>query len=207
MWETHLQMIKWRYFFKRWEWCNIKSLPLSSNLSVFTLLLYLNNFPIFCRTHPSGHWTTLRSLPGLSLGCRMWLSTLTETCWWWRTWTMPAHPLCCSRGCQLFSVTYFSSVVSESESTGLDHNIVFAASCWLALSSSRCCRCVQEHKTSRDVMSNPSFILAVLLLWNFGLLIVDRILHFLINIQTWLCPREKFFYSWLTKCLWVEDKT
>lgn len=55
--------------------------------------------------------------------------------------------------------------------------LIFSASSWLALSSSRCCRCVREQKTSRDVMSQPSFILAVLLLWNFGLLIVDRILQ------------------------------
>ncbi|XP_023267529.1 probable dolichyl pyrophosphate Glc1Man9GlcNAc2 alpha-1,3-glucosyltransferase [Seriola lalandi dorsalis] len=39
-----------------------------------------------------------------------------------------------------------------------------------------CCRCVQEQKSSRDVLNRPSFVLAVLLLWNFGLLIVDRIL-------------------------------
>uniref|UniRef100_A0A673B4C0 Alpha-1,3-glucosyltransferase n=1 Tax=Sphaeramia orbicularis TaxID=375764 RepID=A0A673B4C0_9TELE len=43
-----------------------------------------------------------------------------------------------------------------------------------------CCRCVQEHKGSRDVLNRPSFILAVLLLWNFGLLIVDHI-HFQYN--------------------------
>ncbi|XP_031729891.1 dolichyl pyrophosphate Glc1Man9GlcNAc2 alpha-1,3-glucosyltransferase [Anarrhichthys ocellatus] len=43
-----------------------------------------------------------------------------------------------------------------------------------------CCRCVQEQKGSRDVLSRPSFVLAVLLLWNFGLLIVDHI-HFQYN--------------------------
>ncbi|XP_041835367.1 probable dolichyl pyrophosphate Glc1Man9GlcNAc2 alpha-1,3-glucosyltransferase isoform X2 [Melanotaenia boesemani] len=43
-----------------------------------------------------------------------------------------------------------------------------------------CCRCVQGPKTSRDVLNRPSFILAVLLLWNFGLLIVDH-LHFQYN--------------------------
>ncbi|KAM6907893.1 dolichyl pyrophosphate Glc1Man9GlcNAc2 alpha-1,3-glucosyltransferase isoform 1-T1 [Xenentodon cancila] len=43
-----------------------------------------------------------------------------------------------------------------------------------------CCRCVREQKGSRDVWSRPSFILAVLLLWNFGLLIVDHI-HFQYN--------------------------
>lgn len=152
----------------------------SQLLSVFTLLLYLNN--IFCRTHPSGHWTTLHSLPGLSSGCRKWLSTLTETCWWWRTWTTPAHPPCFSRGCRSSSVTCFSSMLSESESTAWAHTIVFSASYWLAVSCCRCCRCVQEHKNLRDLMSRPSFILAVLLLWNFGLLIVDRILYLRICI-------------------------
>ncbi|XP_041808732.1 probable dolichyl pyrophosphate Glc1Man9GlcNAc2 alpha-1,3-glucosyltransferase [Chelmon rostratus] len=43
-----------------------------------------------------------------------------------------------------------------------------------------CCRCVQEQKGSRDVLNRPSFTLAVLLLWNFGLLIVDHI-HFQYN--------------------------
>ncbi|KAF7654386.1 hypothetical protein LDENG_00070440 [Lucifuga dentata] len=43
-----------------------------------------------------------------------------------------------------------------------------------------CCRCVREQKGSQDVLSRPSFILAVLLLWNFGLLIVDHI-HFQYN--------------------------
>uniref|UniRef100_A0A3Q3E595 Alpha-1,3-glucosyltransferase n=1 Tax=Labrus bergylta TaxID=56723 RepID=A0A3Q3E595_9LABR len=43
-----------------------------------------------------------------------------------------------------------------------------------------CCRCVQEQKGSRDVLNRPSFVLAVLLLWNFGLLIVDH-LHFQYN--------------------------
>ncbi|XP_034406708.1 probable dolichyl pyrophosphate Glc1Man9GlcNAc2 alpha-1,3-glucosyltransferase isoform X1 [Cyclopterus lumpus] len=43
-----------------------------------------------------------------------------------------------------------------------------------------CCRCVQEPKGPRDVLSRPSFVLAVLLLWNFGLLIVDHI-HFQYN--------------------------
>uniref|UniRef100_A0A7N5ZSM1 Alpha-1,3-glucosyltransferase n=1 Tax=Anabas testudineus TaxID=64144 RepID=A0A7N5ZSM1_ANATE len=43
-----------------------------------------------------------------------------------------------------------------------------------------CCRCVKEQKGSRDLLNRPSFILAVLLLWNFGLLIVDHI-HFQYN--------------------------
>ncbi|XP_054610137.1 probable dolichyl pyrophosphate Glc1Man9GlcNAc2 alpha-1,3-glucosyltransferase [Dunckerocampus dactyliophorus] len=43
-----------------------------------------------------------------------------------------------------------------------------------------CCRCVQDQKGTRDILSRPSFVLAVLLLWNFGLLIVDHI-HFQYN--------------------------
>ncbi|XP_038563994.1 probable dolichyl pyrophosphate Glc1Man9GlcNAc2 alpha-1,3-glucosyltransferase [Micropterus salmoides] len=43
-----------------------------------------------------------------------------------------------------------------------------------------CCRCVQEQKGARDVWNRPPFVLAVLLLWNFGLLIVDHI-HFQYN--------------------------
>uniref|UniRef100_UPI0037E79902 dolichyl pyrophosphate Glc1Man9GlcNAc2 alpha-1,3-glucosyltransferase n=1 Tax=Semicossyphus pulcher TaxID=241346 RepID=UPI0037E79902 len=43
-----------------------------------------------------------------------------------------------------------------------------------------CCRCVQGQKGSRDILNRPSFVLAVLLLWNFGLLIVDHI-HFQYN--------------------------
>ncbi|XP_028276579.1 dolichyl pyrophosphate Glc1Man9GlcNAc2 alpha-1,3-glucosyltransferase isoform X2 [Parambassis ranga] len=43
-----------------------------------------------------------------------------------------------------------------------------------------CCRCVQVQKGSQDVLSRPSFVLAALLLWNFGLLIVDHI-HFQYN--------------------------
>ncbi|AWO99595.1 putative dolichyl pyrophosphate Glc1Man9GlcNAc2 3-glucosyltransferase [Scophthalmus maximus] len=43
-----------------------------------------------------------------------------------------------------------------------------------------CCRCVQEQKGSRDVLTRPPFVLAVLLLGNFGLLIVDHV-HFQYN--------------------------
>ncbi|XP_034034246.1 probable dolichyl pyrophosphate Glc1Man9GlcNAc2 alpha-1,3-glucosyltransferase [Thalassophryne amazonica] len=43
-----------------------------------------------------------------------------------------------------------------------------------------CCRCVWEQKGSRDVLNRPPFVLAVLLLWNFGLLIVDHV-HFQYN--------------------------
>ncbi|XP_061904805.1 probable dolichyl pyrophosphate Glc1Man9GlcNAc2 alpha-1,3-glucosyltransferase [Entelurus aequoreus] len=43
-----------------------------------------------------------------------------------------------------------------------------------------CCKCVRDQKGTRDVLGRPSFVLAVLLLWNFGLLIVDHI-HFQYN--------------------------
>lgn len=41
----------------------------------------------------------------------------------------------------------------------------------------RCCGTVREGKGGKELLRRPHFILAVLLLWNFGLLIVDRILH------------------------------
>ncbi|XP_068436437.1 dolichyl pyrophosphate Glc1Man9GlcNAc2 alpha-1,3-glucosyltransferase isoform X2 [Clinocottus analis] len=50
----------------------------------------------------------------------------------------------------------------------------------LVYGARECCRCVQEPKDQRDVLSRPSFVLAVLLLWNFGLLLVDHI-HFQYN--------------------------
>ncbi|CAB1315743.1 unnamed protein product [Coregonus sp. 'balchen'] len=37
-----------------------------------------------------------------------------------------------------------------------------------------CCRSVREEKGSKDLLGHPFFILAALLLWNFGLLIVDH---------------------------------
>ncbi|XP_061558034.1 probable dolichyl pyrophosphate Glc1Man9GlcNAc2 alpha-1,3-glucosyltransferase [Phycodurus eques] len=43
-----------------------------------------------------------------------------------------------------------------------------------------CCRCVRNRRGARDIFNRPSFVLAVLLLWNFGLLIVDHI-HFQYN--------------------------
>ncbi|XP_065142990.1 dolichyl pyrophosphate Glc1Man9GlcNAc2 alpha-1,3-glucosyltransferase isoform X2 [Paramisgurnus dabryanus] len=42
-----------------------------------------------------------------------------------------------------------------------------------------CCKCLREDK-GKDLHAKPSFILAALLLWNFGLLIVDHI-HFQYN--------------------------
>ncbi|XP_036380505.1 probable dolichyl pyrophosphate Glc1Man9GlcNAc2 alpha-1,3-glucosyltransferase [Megalops cyprinoides] len=43
-----------------------------------------------------------------------------------------------------------------------------------------CCKCVPRDKGSKDILGKPSFVLAVLLLWNFGLLIIDHI-HFQYN--------------------------
>ncbi|RXN27036.1 putative dolichyl pyrophosphate Glc1Man9 c2 alpha-1,3-glucosyltransferase [Labeo rohita] len=42
-----------------------------------------------------------------------------------------------------------------------------------------CCKCLREDK-GKDLLAKPPFILTVLLLWNFGLLIVDHI-HFQYN--------------------------
>ncbi|XP_073680567.1 dolichyl pyrophosphate Glc1Man9GlcNAc2 alpha-1,3-glucosyltransferase isoform X2 [Garra rufa] len=42
-----------------------------------------------------------------------------------------------------------------------------------------CCKCLREDK-GKDLLGKPSFILTVLLLWNFGLLIIDHI-HFQYN--------------------------
>ncbi|OCT93293.1 hypothetical protein XELAEV_18016359mg [Xenopus laevis] len=44
----------------------------------------------------------------------------------------------------------------------------------------QCCKCVNGRKDRRDLLQKPPFVLAVLLLWNFGLLIVDHI-HFQYN--------------------------
>ena len=40
----------------------------------------------------------------------------------------------------------------------------------------RCCKCIDGKKAGKELTEKPKFILSVLLLWNFGLLIVDRIL-------------------------------
>ncbi|KAM6316482.1 dolichyl pyrophosphate Glc1Man9GlcNAc2 alpha-1,3-glucosyltransferase isoform 3-T3 [Aegotheles albertisi] len=43
-----------------------------------------------------------------------------------------------------------------------------------------CCKCVNGKRAAKDILEKPTFVLAVLLLWNFGLLIVDHI-HFQYN--------------------------
>ncbi|XP_053313878.1 probable dolichyl pyrophosphate Glc1Man9GlcNAc2 alpha-1,3-glucosyltransferase [Spea bombifrons] len=44
----------------------------------------------------------------------------------------------------------------------------------------QCCVCVDGRSDRRDVLEKPPFVLAALLLWNFGLLIVDHV-HFQYN--------------------------
>uniref|UniRef100_A0A8C2R927 Alpha-1,3-glucosyltransferase n=1 Tax=Capra hircus TaxID=9925 RepID=A0A8C2R927_CAPHI len=44
----------------------------------------------------------------------------------------------------------------------------------------RCCKCIDGKKAGKELTEKPKFILSVLLLWNFGLLIVDHI-HFQYN--------------------------
>lgn len=51
----------------------------------------------------------------------------------------------------------------------------------------RCCRCVSGKRIGKDLLEKPMFVLAVLLLWNFGLLIVDRILSV-------SCPKKEDGY-------------
>ncbi|XP_001377643.2 probable dolichyl pyrophosphate Glc1Man9GlcNAc2 alpha-1,3-glucosyltransferase [Monodelphis domestica] len=43
-----------------------------------------------------------------------------------------------------------------------------------------CCKCVDGRKVGKELKEKPTFILSILLLWNFGLLIVDHI-HFQYN--------------------------
>ncbi|XP_004632655.1 probable dolichyl pyrophosphate Glc1Man9GlcNAc2 alpha-1,3-glucosyltransferase [Octodon degus] len=43
-----------------------------------------------------------------------------------------------------------------------------------------CCKCVGGRRASRELTEKPQFILSALLLWNFGLLVVDHI-HFQYN--------------------------
>ncbi|XP_068963217.1 dolichyl pyrophosphate Glc1Man9GlcNAc2 alpha-1,3-glucosyltransferase isoform X4 [Petaurus breviceps papuanus] len=43
-----------------------------------------------------------------------------------------------------------------------------------------CCKCIEGKKAGKELTEKPAFILSILLLWNFGLLIVDHI-HFQYN--------------------------
>ncbi|XP_075402460.1 dolichyl pyrophosphate Glc1Man9GlcNAc2 alpha-1,3-glucosyltransferase isoform X3 [Tenrec ecaudatus] len=43
-----------------------------------------------------------------------------------------------------------------------------------------CCKCIDGKKASKELTEKPKFILSVLLLWNFGLIVVDHI-HFQYN--------------------------
>lgn len=114
------------------EWDEV----LSSHIRVHCLFVH-NLMPscILClsRTHQNGLSTILHSLPGLSLVCLTWHNILTETCCWWRTWTMLARPRSSFKGCQWFSLTCSLSLLPESESP----NTVYwsLSSCWLLVSS------------------------------------------------------------------------
>ncbi|KAM6448724.1 dolichyl pyrophosphate Glc1Man9GlcNAc2 alpha-1,3-glucosyltransferase isoform 1-T1 [Liasis olivaceus] len=44
----------------------------------------------------------------------------------------------------------------------------------------QCCSCINGKRGGKDPLENPPFVLSILLLWNFGLLIVDHI-HFQYN--------------------------
>lgn len=93
-------------------------LTMTQQSSVFIddLYMYIFNLCVsLCRTRRSGLLTIPRCLLGSSLACHTSPGTLTETCCWWTTWTMPAHPRSSSRGCQSSSQTCFLSLLPESE--------------------------------------------------------------------------------------------
>lgn len=50
----------------------------------------------------------------------------------------------------------------------------------------RCCKCIDGKKAGKELTEKPKFILSVLLLWNFGLLIVDRILDVLCTVPLFI---------------------
>lgn len=56
----------------------------------------------------------------------------------------------------------------------------------------RCCKCIDATKAGKEVTEKPKFILSVLLLWNFGLLIVDRILDILYTIPLLIVIYTKY---------------
>ncbi|CAL1572571.1 unnamed protein product [Knipowitschia caucasica] len=69
----------------------------------------------------------------------------------------------------------------ESQSTVLFQRLtVIFTDLVYVLATRECCRCVSHLKSSKDVLTRPPFVLAVLLLFNFGLFIVDHI-HFQYN--------------------------
>uniref|UniRef100_A0A8C6UD73 Alpha-1,3-glucosyltransferase n=1 Tax=Neogobius melanostomus TaxID=47308 RepID=A0A8C6UD73_9GOBI len=69
----------------------------------------------------------------------------------------------------------------HSEATVLFQRLsVIATDLMYILATRECCRSVSVQKASKDILNRPSFVLAVLLLFNFGLLIVDHI-HFQYN--------------------------
>lgn len=56
----------------------------------------------------------------------------------------------------------------------------------------RCCKCIDGKKAGKELTEKPKFILSVLLLWNFGLLIVDRILDILCTIPLLILIYTKY---------------
>ena len=54
------------------------------------------------------------------------------------------------------------------------------------MSQFRCCKCIDGKKAGKELTEKPKFILSVLLLWNFGLLIVDRILDVLCTVPLFI---------------------
>lgn len=87
-----------------------------STVFIDDLYIYIFNLCVsLCRTRRSGLLTIPHCLLGSSLACHTSPGTLTETCCWWTTWTMPAHPRSSSRGCRSSSQTCFLSLLPESE--------------------------------------------------------------------------------------------
>lgn len=87
--------------------------------------------------------------------------------------------------------------------------------CFLPGVYCRCCKCIDGQKAGKELTEKPKFILSVLLLWNFGLLIVDRILDIVctISLLTLIYTKNKinYFFSGNSEmwaafengCVWV----